>query len=124
MPSLSVKFDNVVFPLDHEIDIRGPQEWLTPNFTQATVHAIFVAAIYDGVARAARDGLIEFLKSRVPSNLGASLVTLPRAQEIVGGIGARLAVNAPPDRQFCRRFRRWRCAQRLRIQHRQAHCHQ
>ena len=22
MPSLSVKFDNVVFPLDHEIDIR------------------------------------------------------------------------------------------------------
>ena len=33
-------------------------------------------------------------KTRAPSNLGASLVTLPRAQEIVGGIGARLAVNA------------------------------
>jgi len=71
MPSLSVKFDNVVFPLDHEIDIRGPQEWLTSDFTQATVRAIFVAAIYDGVAGAARDGLFEFLKSRVPSNLGA-----------------------------------------------------
>jgi alkylation response protein AidB-like acyl-CoA dehydrogenase len=92
--SHDVVFDDVVFPLDHEIDVRKPGEWLVPDFTQATVHAIFVAAIYDGVARAARDWLIEFLNNRVPSNLGASLATLPRAQEIVGGIEARLAVNA------------------------------
>jgi alkylation response protein AidB-like acyl-CoA dehydrogenase len=92
--SHDVVFDDVVFPLDHEIDVRTPDQWLVPDFTQATVHAIFVAAIYDGVARAARDWLIEFLNSRVPSNLGASLATLPRAQEIVGGIEARLAVNA------------------------------
>jgi alkylation response protein AidB-like acyl-CoA dehydrogenase len=92
--SHDVVFDDVVFPLDHEIDVRKPQEWLVPDFTQATVHAIFVASIYDGIARAARDWLIEFLKNRVPSNLGASLATLPRAQEIVGGIEARLAVNA------------------------------
>jgi alkylation response protein AidB-like acyl-CoA dehydrogenase len=87
-------FEDVVFPLDHEIDVRPPDQWLVPDFTQATVHAIFVAAIYDGVARAARDWLIDFLKSRVPSNLGAPLATLPRAQEIVGAIEARLAVNA------------------------------
>jgi alkylation response protein AidB-like acyl-CoA dehydrogenase len=92
--SHDVVFDDVVFPLDHEIDVRKPEEWRVPDFTQATVHAIFVAAIYDGVARAARDWLVEFLKSRVPSNLGASLATLPRAQEIVGGIEARLVVNA------------------------------
>jgi alkylation response protein AidB-like acyl-CoA dehydrogenase len=92
--SHDVVFDDVVFPLDHEIDVRKPDEWLVPDFTQATVHAIFVAAIYDGIARAARDWLIEFLNNRVPSNLGASLATLPRAQEIVGGIEARLAVNA------------------------------
>jgi len=92
--SHDVVFDDVLFPLDHEIDVRKPDEWLTPDFTQATVHAIFVAAIYDGVARAARDWLIEFLKSRVPSNLGTSLATLPRMQEVVGGIEARLAVNA------------------------------
>ena len=30
----------------------------------------------------------------MPSNLGASLATLPRSQEVVGGIEARLAVNA------------------------------
>jgi alkylation response protein AidB-like acyl-CoA dehydrogenase len=92
--SHDIVFEDVVFPLDHEIDVRPPDQWLVPDFTQATVHAIFVAAIYDGVARAARDWLIDFLKSRVPSNLGASLATLPRAQEVVGGIEARLAVNA------------------------------
>ncbi|MEI9922394.1 MAG: acyl-CoA dehydrogenase family protein [Bradyrhizobium sp.] len=92
--SHDVVFDDVVFPLDYEIDVRKPVEWLVPDLTQATVHAIFVAAIYDGVARAARDWVIEFLKSRVPSNLGAALSTLPRAQEIVGAIEANLAVNA------------------------------
>lgn len=92
--SHDVVFDDVVFPLDHEIDVRKPEEWRVPDFTQSTVHAIFVAAIYDGVARAARDWLIAFLQNRVPSNLGAPLATLPRVQEIVGGIEARLAVNA------------------------------
>ncbi len=92
--SHDVVFDDVVFPLDHEIDVRRPDEWKIPDFTQATIHTIFVASIYDGIARAARDWLVEFLKNRKPSNLGASLATLPRAQEIVGGIEARLAVNA------------------------------
>jgi alkylation response protein AidB-like acyl-CoA dehydrogenase len=92
--SHDIAFDDVVFPLDHEIDVRKPEEWRVPDFTQSTVHAIFVAAIYDGVARAARDWLIGFLKSRVPTNLGASLATLPRVQEAVGDIEARLAVNA------------------------------
>ena len=92
--SHDVVFEDVVFPLDHEIDVRKPEEWRVPDFTQSVVHAIFVAAIYDGVARAARDWLVDFLRNRKPSNLGASLATLPRVQEIVGGIEARLAVNA------------------------------
>jgi alkylation response protein AidB-like acyl-CoA dehydrogenase len=92
--SHDIVFDDVVFPLDYEIDVRKPDQWLVPDFTQATVHGIFVAAVYDGVARAARDWVVEFLRSRVPSNLGAALATLPRVQEVVGGIEARLAVNA------------------------------
>jgi alkylation response protein AidB-like acyl-CoA dehydrogenase len=92
--SHDIVFEDVVFPLDHEIDVRRPDEWRTPDFTQATVHAIFIAAIYDSVARAARDWLIGFLKDRVPANLGAPLSSLPRAQEALGGIEARLAVNA------------------------------
>ena len=92
--SHDIVFDDVVFPLDHEIDVREPEKWREADFTQAAIHATFIAAIYDGVARAARDWLVEFLKNRVPSNLGASLATLPRVQEVVGGIEARLAVNA------------------------------
>jgi alkylation response protein AidB-like acyl-CoA dehydrogenase len=102
--SHDVIFEDVVFPLDYEIDVRKPEEWGTPDFTQATVHAIFVAAIYDGVARAARDWLIGFLQTRVPANLGAPLATLPRAQEILGAIEARLAVNARLIDSFARDF--------------------
>ena len=108
--SHDVIFEDVVFPLDHEIDVRKPDEWRVPDFTQADVHAIFIAAIYDGVARAARDWLVEFLKKRVPANLGAPLATLPRAQEVVGGIEARLAVNARLIESFAARFRRRRSA--------------
>jgi alkylation response protein AidB-like acyl-CoA dehydrogenase len=92
--SHDVVFDDVVFPLDHEVDVRKPAEWLASDLTQATVQAVLVGAVYDGVARAARDWVVEFLKNRVPSSLGAPLATLPRAQEIVGGIEAKLAVNA------------------------------
>jgi alkylation response protein AidB-like acyl-CoA dehydrogenase len=102
--SHDVVFEDVAFPLDHEIDVRKPEDWRTPDFTQSTVHAIFVAAIYDGVARAARDFLVRFLKERVPANLGAPLASLPRVQEVLGGIEARLAVNARLIDSFARDF--------------------
>jgi alkylation response protein AidB-like acyl-CoA dehydrogenase len=102
--SHDVIFEDVVFPLDYEIDVRKPEEWKVPDVTQATVHAIFIAAIYDGIARAARDWLVEFLTTRVPANLGAPLATLPRAQEVLGGIEARLAVNARLIESFARDF--------------------
>lgn len=92
--SHDVVFDDVVIPLDNEIDVRRPGEWGQPDIAQSTIQAVLVGAVYDGVARAARDWLIDFLKSRTPSSLGAPLATLPRAQEIVGGIEAKLAVNA------------------------------
>lgn len=92
--SHDVIFEDVAFPLDYEIDVRKPAEWRGPDVTQAAVQAIFIGAIYDGVARAARDWLVEFLKERVPASLGAPLATLPRAQEILGAIEARLGVNA------------------------------
>jgi alkylation response protein AidB-like acyl-CoA dehydrogenase len=92
--SHDVVFDDVLFPLDHEIDVRSPEQWLTPDNAQIAINAILVAAVYDGVAQAARDWLIGFLKIRAPASLGAPLATLPRAQEILGGIEARLAVNA------------------------------
>ena len=92
--SHDVIFDDVVIPLDAEVDVRKPQNWRAPDVTQVTVHTVFVAVIYDGIARAARDWLITFLKQRVPASLGAPLATLARAQEILGAVEARLAVNA------------------------------
>lgn len=92
--SHDVIFEDVVIPRESEVDLRSPADWRSPDATQATVHTIFVAAIYDGIARAARDWLITFLKRRVPAGLGAPLSTLSRAQEILGAIEARLAVNA------------------------------
>src|SRR5450755_340785 len=97
-------FEDVVIPLDHEIDVRKPEDWRAPDFTQATVQAIFIAAIYDSIARAARDWLIEFLKNRVPANLGSPLATLPRAQEILGAIEARLIVNGRLIESFAADF--------------------
>jgi alkylation response protein AidB-like acyl-CoA dehydrogenase len=92
--SHDVIFEDVAFPLDYEIDVRKPEEWATPDFTQGILSAILVSSIYDGVARAARDWLVKFLHERVPANLGAPLASLPRAQEILGAIEVRLAVNA------------------------------
>jgi alkylation response protein AidB-like acyl-CoA dehydrogenase len=92
--SHDVVFDDVVIPLDHEIELRKPDGWRVQNPIQALVHAAFVGAIYDGVARAARNWIVHFLKSRTPSSLGAPLASLPRAQEVLGAIEARLQVNA------------------------------
>jgi alkylation response protein AidB-like acyl-CoA dehydrogenase len=92
--SHDVYLDNVLVPLDHEIDVRTLDGWRGPDTAQLIVHSVFVAAIYDGVARAARDWLIEFLKTRTPASLGAPLATLARAQEILGEIEVRLAINA------------------------------
>ena len=62
-------------------------------------------AIYTGVARAARDWLVGFLRSRAPSNLGAPLATLPRMQEAVGAIDALARHQSPADRKRRRRAR-------------------
>ena len=54
---------------------------------------VMMGALYTGVARAARDWVVDFLQQRKPSSLGAALATLPRAQEIVGQIEALLLTN-------------------------------
>lgn len=92
--SHDIVFDEVKVPLDYAIDLRAPGEWLAPDAAQIAVHSLFVAAIYDGIARAARSWLIGFLQQRKPANLGAALATLPRVQEAVGDIEVRLAINA------------------------------
>jgi alkylation response protein AidB-like acyl-CoA dehydrogenase len=54
-------------------------------------NALGIAAIYLGVAYAARDWLTGYLQERVPSNLGKPLASLPRFQSEVGAIQASLS---------------------------------
>jgi len=94
--SHKVVFRDTPTPLDFAVDLRLPQEWapLPGNANGALAwNALAIATIYDGVARAARDWLAQYLNHRVPSNLGAALATLPRVQEKFGEIEALLHTN-------------------------------
>jgi alkylation response protein AidB-like acyl-CoA dehydrogenase len=91
--SHTVQFENVAIPADYAVDIRSPAEWRQPDPVQSAWQAVLLPSIYDSVARAARSWLIEFLRARVPANLGASLASLPRFQDLVGEIDALLLAN-------------------------------
>lgn len=88
--SHDVVFDGVAVPTDHAVDLRPPGDWAKPDAVNAAWSGLIVAALYTGVAEAARDWLLQFLHDRTPANLGASLATLPRMQEAVGAIEAKL----------------------------------
>jgi alkylation response protein AidB-like acyl-CoA dehydrogenase len=93
--SHEVAFDRTPIPFEHAVDIRKPSGWAPKpgDHAQALWNALAISTIYDGVAQAARDWLRNYLKERVPSNLGASLATLPRVQENFGEIEALLYAN-------------------------------
>ncbi len=93
--SHAVHFADTPVPTAHAVDVRAPADWMPVpgDISLAAWNALSISTIYDGVARAARDWLVGYLNDRVPSNLGASLATLPRFQEKVGEIEALLQVN-------------------------------
>ncbi|HEY0205059.1 MAG TPA: acyl-CoA dehydrogenase family protein [Acetobacteraceae bacterium] len=91
--SHDVVFEGVTVPADHAVDLRAPADWARPDPEATAWNALLIAAIYTGVAEAARDWTVGFLRDRVPANLGASLATLPRMQEAVGRIEALLLTN-------------------------------
>ena len=93
--SHEVIFDNTPVPEEHAVDVRAPTAWAPkPGETALSLwNALSISTIYDGVARAARDWLAQYLKQRVPTNLGAALATLPRFQEKFGEIEALLYAN-------------------------------
>ncbi|MDR7154765.1 alkylation response protein AidB-like acyl-CoA dehydrogenase [Sphingobium xenophagum] len=104
--SHAVHFADTPTPLDHAVDIRRPEQWSVgagdPGL--AIWNALSISTIYDGVARAARDWLRAYLNDRVPTNLGASLATLPRVQEKFGEIETLLQINYTLIRDAAGRF--------------------
>jgi alkylation response protein AidB-like acyl-CoA dehydrogenase len=84
--SHDVLLDDVMVPAEYAVDVRKPAERTAPVPTATAWNCVLVSAVYHGVALAARDWLVRYLHERVPSNLGASLATLPRFQATVGQI--------------------------------------
>ena len=91
--SHEVVLSSVCVPADHAVDLRPPVQWAAPDAAETAWFTLPIAALYDGVARAARDWLTRYLTERTPSNLGAPLSTLARFQEAIGEIDGKLLTN-------------------------------
>ena len=92
--SHDVVLEEVFVPEDQAGTLTLPGEGPPPrDDLQAAWNAGLLGALYTGVAQAGRDWLVDFLRHRVPANLGKPLASLPRAQEVLGEIEALLAVN-------------------------------
>ncbi len=84
--------DDVSLPAEHALDLAPPGP-PAPDPEGTAWQCLVVAGLYTGVARAARDWFTAFLHARAPSSLGASLATLPRMQDLLGGVEALLGAN-------------------------------
>jgi alkylation response protein AidB-like acyl-CoA dehydrogenase len=91
--SHDVVFEDAPIPLDHALSPQAPGAPPTPDPVMGVWSPVLTCAIYDAVARAARDWFVQWLTERKPANLGASLATLPRFQELVGSIDGLLLQN-------------------------------
>ena len=80
-------------PFEFGLDVRPAAQWLAMEPPQGAWNNLVLAALYHGVARSAADWLKGYLHERKPSNLEASLATLPRMQSAVGEIEALLYTN-------------------------------
>ncbi|WP_322015427.1 acyl-CoA dehydrogenase family protein [Paraburkholderia sp. J12] len=91
--SHEVIFENVEVPLEYAVDLQvpGPANGMDP--VTAVWMNVLLPAIYDGVARAARDWFVQWAATRVPSGLDAPLSSLDSFQQTVGRIDALLIAN-------------------------------
>lgn len=91
--SHDVIFQDVFIPAENVGELRPANEPPARDAQQAIWSSLLIAAVYDGIARSARRWFLDFLRERVPANLGKPLATLPRFQEIAGEIETLLAIN-------------------------------
>lgn len=95
--SHEVILKNVQVSAENAVDVWPVDAPPAPDAEQfrlfANRHTALLTAIYDSVARAARDWLVAWLSARIPGNLGQPLSSLPRLQEKVGQIDGLLLVN-------------------------------
>jgi len=85
--------DNVCIPTEYALDVHPVKAELKSDPLMLAGGSLFLSALYQGVATAARNWLVEYLNERSPSNLGTSLASLPHFQASVGEIEALLYAN-------------------------------
>jgi hypothetical protein len=91
--SHDVILEDVAIPLEYAVDLRPAEAWRSPDPEYWAWATLVVASLYHGIAKAARAWVLDFLKTRAPSNLGAALASVPRVQEAAGEIDALLLAN-------------------------------
>ena len=91
--SHDVIFEDALVPLDRALSPQLPGGPSNIDRKYALWAPVLTSAIYDAIARAARDWFVGWLMDRKPANLGASLSTLPRFQELIGAIDGLLLQN-------------------------------
>ncbi|MCX5493700.1 acyl-CoA/acyl-ACP dehydrogenase [Kaistia dalseonensis] len=92
--SHDVVLDDVAVPFDHLLDEVPASAGVKRDETGMAWAFTLIASVYDGVARSARDWIVDFVKNRVPGSLGAPLSTVPRIRDGIGDIEVRLIANA------------------------------
>lgn len=80
-------------PAHFALDVRTVKEWATQDPGAGAWNNLVLAALYHGIARSAANWLENYLHERKPTNLGASLATLPRMQSAVGEVETLLYAN-------------------------------
>lgn len=91
--SHEVELQDVHVPADHVLSLMNPKEANPNPAVLNSWNGILLAALYGGIARAARAWIQLFLFDRVPGSLGAPLATVPRLQAVIGEIDTLLLVN-------------------------------
>jgi alkylation response protein AidB-like acyl-CoA dehydrogenase len=92
--------DNVQIPAGNGFGFAPAAGGLVRDGVVTAWFLTLVASVYNGAARAARNWLVEFLKTRTPSNLGQPLATLPLVQDKVGEIEVLLRASDRLLRNF------------------------
>lgn len=84
--SNEVVFENVFVPKNHCLGLWDPTISYGKSQQSGAWFALTISAVYLGAARAAQDFLLDYVKKRTPTSLGAPLSELPRIRERVGQV--------------------------------------
>jgi alkylation response protein AidB-like acyl-CoA dehydrogenase len=94
--SHTIVFEDVLTPLEHTVDVSPADQPPAPEasaFPFLRANSALLAALYDGIAQAARDAFIDWLKRTTPTSLGQPLSSLLTLRQEVGRLDGLLIQN-------------------------------